>query len=403
MNREIVARLQLETQDPPDQFATEDRLYIATESSDGASASTFNFDIPGDYVRPGMAYSVALFEPPGCNPPVVGNTSGARFPVAEQQLASLDVSADPGAYRVVVVPMRYNADGSGRLPDTSDLQMRRFRDLMYSMYPVASVEITVAEETLDWNQSITANGGGWSAALDGLLQHRAEQAPPSNVYYYGLFRPTADYSSYCSRGCVLGLGAVPGPNAVSRRGAIGVGFSAGNSPWVFAHEMGHTLGRWHAPCRVQQSLDPNYPYEGGGISSWGFNILTGDLFDPRDHTDFMGYCQPSWISDYNYQAMYDRIVHANGTASIATLAPRSWRVILKDTTGVRWGRTIVTRSPVGGEAREASMFDDQGRLLGKTSAYATRLSELDGWHVMLPLPPPNTAWLHIEGIGRVQR
>jgi hypothetical protein len=41
------------------------------------------------------------------------------------------------------VPFRYDADGSQRLPDTSQAQLERYRDAIYGIFPVSSVEITV--------------------------------------------------------------------------------------------------------------------------------------------------------------------------------------------------------------------------------------------------------------------
>ena len=41
-----------------------------------------------------------------------------------------------GPLRVLLVPLRYDADGSGRLPDTSPAQLQAFHDALLAMFPV---------------------------------------------------------------------------------------------------------------------------------------------------------------------------------------------------------------------------------------------------------------------------
>jgi len=72
-----------------------------------------------------------------------------------------------------------------------------------------------------------------------------------------------------------------------------------------AHELGHNMGRRHAPCNDPGGLDPNFPYADGGIGHAGYDIDERILRGPGGIFDFMGYCRPRWISDYNYSAILD--------------------------------------------------------------------------------------------------
>jgi len=72
-----------------------------------------------------------------------------------------------------------------------------------------------------------------------------------------------------------------------------------------AHELGHNMGRRHAPCNDPGDLDPNFPYADGGIGNAGYDIDDRVLRGPGGISDFMGYCRPRWISDYNYAAILD--------------------------------------------------------------------------------------------------
>ncbi len=69
--------------------------------------------------------------------------------------------------------------------------------------------------------------------------------------------------------------------------------------WVIAHELGHNRSLFHAPCRATTWVDPNYPHRLGTIGAWGYDAGSGRVVHPN-HFDFMSYCGPNWVSDYNY-------------------------------------------------------------------------------------------------------
>lgn len=122
-----------------------------------------------------------------------------------------------------------------------------------------------------------------AAAADGNLP---------NTFYYGLV-PT---------GVPLGF------NSGCASSGVTSGMSTGQI--TMAHEFGHALGFPHAPCGgVGASADPNYPaYEpydpaatpGGSIGEYGLDVNNGNIKDPANFRDFMGYCNPDWISIYNH-------------------------------------------------------------------------------------------------------
>jgi hypothetical protein len=84
--------------------------------------------------------------------------------------------------------------------------------------------------------------------------------------------------------------------------------------WYAGHEIGHTLGTWHAPCGVDSPPWEHYPYPngviGGPISEpnryYGFDIDTRAIYTPTWH-DMMTYCPYQWISDYNYNRIRNNI------------------------------------------------------------------------------------------------
>jgi hypothetical protein len=68
---------------------------------------------------------------------------------------------------------------------------------------------------------------------------------------------------------------------------------------VFAHEITHNFGRSHAPCGGVAGADPQFPYAGGTIGVYGYDLASNTLKAPAS-VDLMGYCANPWISDYNY-------------------------------------------------------------------------------------------------------
>lgn len=79
------------------------------------------------------------------------------------------------------------------------------------------------------------------------------------------------------------------------------------------HEVGHALGRKHAPCGGNRcnpapaNTDPNYPQYGtfpsDSIGVFGFDPTTNDVFDPATTFDFMAYSSPTWVSAYTYMGL----------------------------------------------------------------------------------------------------
>ena len=93
------------------------------------------------------------------------------------------------------------------------------------------------------------------------------------------------------------------PNA---GGALGVAYAGGGWTTVVlprvstvAHELGHNMSLFHAPCGNPKFVDGSYPYRDGSIGSWGYDFRSEKLVPPS-RRDLMSYCRPRWISDYHF-------------------------------------------------------------------------------------------------------
>ena len=393
--RSVLARVTLGSGAPLEARAT-----ISRASTDADLASTINVEIPGERLTPGVSFSVGLYDPAASCGGGAGSTA-SRFPASGT--TTLAAQSMGGTFRVVLVPVRYGADGSGRMPDTSAANVAAFRDLMMSMYPVEDLQVTVRSTPLEWDSTVSANGNGWSALLEECMNVRSADRPPADTYYYCLFNPASSFRTFCSGGCVSGLGPVPSARDTFSRASIGLGFAG--SEGTFVHEVGHSLGRPHAPCGGASGAEASFPYSGGRIGSWGYDILTGELFNPSSHTDMMGYCDPVWISDYNYENLFTRIRAVRGVASVRDAMPVRYVSAIIDADGaLDWGHEVELDFPPDGQALSATWSGASGAT--QVDAVLLPVSHVSGGIVYVPLPDdgaPTGTVLSIDGMGTLTR
>jgi len=372
------------------------QVRVTDASSATALDSTINFALaPGELAK-SAAFSVELLELDPCGS-YAGDVNNARYPASNAD--SLDAEAAPGQFRIVIVPVRYLADGSNRTPTTDGETVARFRERMYGMFPLTDLDVSIRQAPLDFENVIGADGQGWSDLLNECLSLRANDGAASNTYYYCAVRPSDDPVDFCARGCVAGLGPVPSASDTFNRAAIGLLYENGVD--TFVHEIGHTLGLSHAPCGGVSGADSDFPYSSGGIGVRGFDIASQQLLDTQ-HRDVMGYCGPVWISDYNYALLYDRLVSV--TASSASSLKRAatllaLRPVIIDVDGaLSIGETIWIDSAPLGEIRMVEWVDESGQRT-ELSATLVRVSHLPGGILYVPELANPPAVIRVPGYG----
>ena len=344
----IVARLAL-TQAGKALPAIEQTVSPLGTSTQADLTSSINFDLPGETISTDLTWSISLHE---TNKKLAsaGDSAHALYPQTGEAPIAANVT---GPITLTIVPISYEADGSSRLPDTGETQLARFRDKMMQLYPVTDVQITVGDP-ISWTRTVGADGTGWDRLLNAIIQKRAQDGVAPSMYYYGLFAPTASFSTYCAQGCVLGLSPLAmDPMDETSRASLGVGYLGpqAESDITFVHEVGHAHGRQHAPCMVQDP-DPQYPYTLAELGSWGYDDAKKTLLDPTGISrDMMSYCENQWISDYTYQALYDR-VRAVDQSPYRLEIPARWHTLLVGRDGsVTRGASFTSRRPPIGTQR----------------------------------------------------
>jgi hypothetical protein len=187
-------------------------------------------------------------------------------------------------------------------PVVDDIVIDAFRDNLYKQNPVQSVEIT-AHPGIEWTGDLNS-----FVPLLGTLANLHGDVDPG-VYVYGIVRP-CDGGPENVGGQAIDI---PGPpsmgNAWSR---TAVGRFYGNvqqTAETFVHEIGHTQGRMHVYCSGEEGgTTPLYPYDGGVIGVWGFDIVAfNQLHKPDVAKDYMTYCGNAWVSDWGWHQVFPYI------------------------------------------------------------------------------------------------
>jgi hypothetical protein len=366
---------------------------VNQSSTDAELASTLNFDIPGESVTEDLRYAVALREVGPAT--ATGSVDpGARWPAAEGELIELGPRS-AGPLRVMLIPYRYMADGSQRLPAMDDAEIAEYGDFLRVYYPASQIEIEI-HEPVDYTRAVGPQTG-WNEWLDFHCALRAEEDPDPKVLYYGTIAPTEGWQSY--GGGIVGISPVPGPAGNYGRCSVGIGFPGGAG--TMAHELGHSLGLPHAPCGTEGGP---YPYAEAKIGSWGFGLVSRTLKDPNEFYDLMSYCDPSFISDYNYERLFERIRYLNLQFDLRPEPTVRYARLLQHGDGrieLR-GSMELDAAPGGPEdEREVTLLDATGRATGSARAYYFALSEA-GAGVWL-VPETGAAAARIGGLAAALR
>lgn len=402
--RDVTAELRLSTGSTELPVIRETKR-IGGPSTDEDPASTFNLEVPAASLPPGVSYQVALTGEGG-DASLTGDSDG-RYP---RDGSFEDLGAEvSGKVNVVIVPVEYDADGSGRLPDLGQAQLALYKKTMMAWYPASEIQITT-RAPYPWKSRIANNGSGFQEILRAITQLRQQDGVAKDVYYYGLFTPGTSFTSYCGGGCVTGLSTIVDRNAPSMRASVGIGFSGAQSAETMAHEIGHAHGREHAPCGGAQGVDPKFPYKNASIGVWGYSIFDKTFIAPSKGHDMMGYCPNQWVSDYTYSALFERI--AAVSVSNTTFAPpsgemsakRSFRIATDDGSGkLAWSGDIdLDDDLAGGSLHQATYLTDAGDAVRAADAHYFRFDHLPGGFLFVPAEKSVT-WKAVAVAGFADR
>ncbi|MBK8724747.1 MAG: immunoglobulin domain-containing protein [Holophagaceae bacterium] len=264
---------------------------VPTAVSEGSLSSSWNVTLPGSEIQSG--YSVLADVDPG-NGVAEADEANNQYPANGTPLALGPTIVQP--FRTTIIPVTQSSlTGNATVGNLSS-----WTDRLRRMYPVETVDAQLGAGYAT-SAVLQSDGTGWNTLLNEIENKRVMEGNQSSRYYYG-----AVATGYASG--VAGLGYIPGSSgSSSNRSAIGwdkTGYTdGGNFPEVFAHEVGHNFGRYHAPCGGPSGIDGSYPYALADIGVYGYDVTNNVLKAPGSFKDIMAYCSPNWVSDYTYKAM----------------------------------------------------------------------------------------------------
>ena len=92
-------------------------------------------------------------------------------------------------------------------------------------------------------------------------------------------------------------------------------------PLTMAHELGHNLNLYHAPCGNPGFLEPSFPGNHGKIGAWGYDFREPGRLLPPVWPDLMSYCRLSarWIGEYHFTNALRYRLHTAGSGEGSSL------------------------------------------------------------------------------------
>jgi hypothetical protein len=360
------------------------KLQVSKPSADADPTSTFQLSIPAAKFDADTSYSVELVECAAGS----GTMLSPRFPISGETALE---ARKTGILKVTLIPVQTNSHS----PDTSAAALTNYKNYLEAMYPIERADLSVGTSIT------TAYPIDWSTMVEQIRTQRQSDKVGSDVYYFGMVKPTDTLKEYCRSGCTAGIGYVGSLNQPAAYAAVGLAYADETSAATMAHEVGHNHGRNHAPCAPGNNIsgvDSKYPYPGAKIGTWGFDVRNQKFFDPSATYDIMGYCDPKWISDYTYKGLLERVAAINlPHLELAADGGTIYRVMIVDGAGPRWSQPFSEPGEAFGEAESAEVLAVDGRAIEQITVYRTWHSDLES--SILLVPPARAGWnaLRVNG------
>ena len=326
---------------------------VSGPSNEPQLATTFNFLLPAEAMKPQARLEVAIYETAAAEGP--DPLVPPRFPA--MGTLDLDVKAGRMVLDVVMVPV---IGPTGPLADTPE-RRKRVENHLYDVYAIQKLNIRWRAPVRVMERLSAADG------FELLSETRTQDNARPNEYYHLLIAVESSTETYL--GIANGAGATPndGPRRIAmtfvRMHAIDSELD------TISHEMGHNHGRGHPAGCNAGGVDTRFPYPMTGVGVSGYSLMDSAWKNGKTHKDLMGYCYPTWISDYSYMGFLRRVraVSAFAGSGGMALSGRSLQGFHQRGQGTpRWSAVdgqLVEASLAPTRERQARITLDDGRVL----------------------------------------
>ena len=246
---------------------------IPTEVYEGDLSRSSNAEIPAQIVRPGLEMVVEIDPEETLDPGL-----GVARRIPETGRMAVDVQEMP-VLHLTVIPFLWNADPHWEVVETTAAMEAdpEGHELLWhtrTLLPIGDLEVTAHAPVLT-----STSYDEWGPIFGQTEAIRAIEGG-SGHYMGTMSRPGREGQA----------GRAQHPGRV---------FIARLNPTTMAHELGHNLSLYHAPCGGAGGPDPAFPTPDGSIGAWGYDFRNGGALASPGRTDLMSYCE-SWISDYHF-------------------------------------------------------------------------------------------------------
>ena len=265
---------------------------IPVEVDESRLSTSANAEIPGWVVQPGLEMVMEI-DPEGTLDPALGVAE--RIP-ATGRLA-VEVKAMP-LFDLTLIPFVWTETRDSSIVDVvramaADPANHERLGVTLALLPIGDLAVTAHEPVL------SSSNNAFTLLRETSMIRTVEGG---DGHYKGMMMPP-----------VTGAGGVayrPGSSSFSQP-----------YPDVIAHELGHNLNLWHAPCGNPTGVDPSFPHPDGSIGAWGYDFDSGLV--PPSIPDLMTYCgPPDGISDYHFaRALRFRLSETESAAAPDRVPP----------------------------------------------------------------------------------
>ena len=341
---------------------------IPTELDEGSLAKSSNADIPASAIEPGLEVVIEI-DPDGELDDELLVTR--RIPSEGRMSIGVDEHSD---FELTVIPFLFEDDPDSSVIDIADDMEDEEEDHeylhdTYDLLPMATLSV-IAHEPVE-----TDSDSPFDIIVAVIAMRKSENGEGHWTGMIGDFR-----------GNFAGIAQTPGWSSAVLPDAS-----------TIAHELGHNLSLWHAPCGAP-GPDPQFPDADGQIGSYGYDHRDEEVVEP-DAYDVMGYCShlDYWISEYHaskaagyrLSQAFERRIRIDGPALLLWGGvDEQGKLVLKPAFVVDAKSAVV---PMPGPYSLTGR-DGDGRTLFSLSFDMDRLSDLGDAKAFAHLQPVGPVW-----------